>query len=101
MKSLISSLVLSLLLIPMTSLADGHGGKGKNFDQKKAMMVENLTKRIANLQEAKSCAEAASEKGSLKACRQALQEKMKGLKMERMDRKIERMQKRKEKMKSK
>ncbi len=47
---------------------DAMKDDGKNFEEKKSMMLSFVEQRIANLNEHKTCIQAASDKEALKAC---------------------------------
>lgn len=71
MKKLLCVLVAAFSL---TAIA-----KGENFEARKKMLAEHLSKRIATLNEQKSCIAKASKQEDIKACHQNSRGKMKAL----------------------
>lgn len=80
--------ILSLFLLSTLSFASDEGKKGGQLtDEQKAEMhakakaeiLAHMDKRIAALQEGKSCISAANDREQIKSCRKTLQSKMKGL----------------------
>lgn len=66
MKKLLFAALLSLS-IPAIAQED-------KFEDKKAKMISHLEKRIANLNEAKTCVSGAADKEALKGCHAKLKE---------------------------
>ncbi|TNF30487.1 MAG: hypothetical protein EP319_04835 [Deltaproteobacteria bacterium] len=96
MKTLV---MLSFLFLSFNAFSeDGKKGDGQNFEKAKSMMLENIEKRISNLQDVKSCVSSASDKSALKECRKKMKSmntEMKGKMKEMRKMKKERKQKRK------
>ena len=65
---MMAKILLSLLFL--SSFAHGEA----KFEDKKARMIQHLDKKIADFQTAKTCAEGATDKAGLKACRKALKD---------------------------
>ena len=60
-----------------------YAKNGKRFEERKAKAVEQIGKRIAVLETAKSCISSAADREALKACRKAQKSSMQALKAER------------------
>lgn len=76
-------LVTGLCLFSLAAFADNHEeGSGKNFEEQKAQIIQNLDKRIAGLNEMKSCISAAADKAAAKACREKFKEAKEDMKEE-------------------
>lgn len=93
------TVLLSLNAFAQEPVADG-ADKG-NFADNKAKAIEHIEKKIAMMNEMKSCVSSATDQAALKACREKMHEQHKGMRMEHMDRKIQRLQDKKAKMGSK
>ncbi|MCP4912915.1 MAG: hypothetical protein GY909_07330 [Oligoflexia bacterium] len=76
---------------------NAHKGKMReeNFAKFKAMAIESIDKKIAQMQKNKSCISSASKREDLKACRKAAKEAQKQFKEERQKRRREWKEKRK------
>lgn len=68
---------LGFLILFTASLASAEG---KNFAEKKSRFLQKLDKKIGFIQQAKECANSATDKAGLKQCRQTLRASMKSLK---------------------
>lgn len=89
---------LSVVISPRAVRADEEGGK---FEEHKQRMISSLDGRIAALNEAKSCAQAASSKEALKGCHEKLKSAQEAMVEKFIDSRIDRLQKRKAEMKAK
>jgi len=71
-KALIAAVALSLVLA-VAAFAVDNGQPGnvpvQNFDQRKTDILKMLDERLASLQEAKSCIQAAKTNDDIKTCR--------------------------------
>ena len=84
-KTLIAAVALSLVLAVAAFAADsGQPGNvpGPNFDQRKAEILKMLDERMASLQEAKSCIQAANNQNDIKTCREKHRAEMKDMRGE-------------------
>ena len=82
MKKLIC---IGLLLCAPLSFADDNKGAQKRkerFEKAKQMATSNIDKRISALQGTKSCISSASDKESLKKCRESARSKAKAMREE-------------------
>lgn len=79
--------LFTVLVLASLSLSSFAQKKEENFDQMKAKMTENLDKRIAGLQSAKSCVSSATTKEQLKGCRKNLKSSMKEMRGQRKHKK--------------
>ena len=58
--------MLSFLFLSFNAFSeDGKKGDGQNFEKAKSMMLENIEKRISNLQDVKSCVSSTSDRSAL------------------------------------
>lgn len=81
-------LAIVLCLGSLMAYADNLEEKdGKKFEEKKAMLTENIDKRIINLNEMKACVAGAKDKSSLKECRKKMKEFKDDMKEEWQDKK--------------
>ena len=81
-RTLIAAVALSLVLAVSAFAADsGQPGNvpGPNFDQRKAEIEKMLDERIASLQEAKNCIQAAQKFDDITTCREKHRAEMKGM----------------------
>lgn len=69
-------LVLFIMTISLFAFADHHeeGKKGERFAKIKAKALENMDKRISQMQANRSCISAAQNKEDMKACRSKMKE---------------------------
>ncbi len=77
-------LIIVVLSVVTTSFADG-GKKKMSMDERKAMIMSNIDKKIAALTDFKSCVSSASAKGDIKTCRQANKAAREKMKAERKE----------------
>jgi hypothetical protein len=71
-------IVLSICFLSLNSIADHHDEKGgKTFEEKKAMALAGIEKRISFINETKACVSAASNESGLKACREKMKSERK------------------------
>ncbi|MCB0351804.1 MAG: hypothetical protein KDD38_11515, partial [Bdellovibrionales bacterium] len=93
MKSIV---LCAILALSVSAFAEGEK-KEENFAKRKTEMLEGIDKKIAAMQEHKTCVSAASDKDAMKKCH----EKMKafreenrgehmGMRKERMEKRMER-----------
>ena len=71
-KALIAAVALSLVLAVAAFAADSSQPGNvpvQNFDQRKADILKMLDERLASLQEAKTCIQAAKNNDDIKSCR--------------------------------
>lgn len=80
-------LVAALMIGSFNVFADHHENDGKTFEEKKSMMLSHIDKKIAHMNEKKSCVQAAKDKEGLKACREKMKEHHKEMKKEWKDKK--------------
>ena len=99
MKSHVPSILIAALLLSVPVHADEEGGE--KFEEHKKQAISNFDARIAALNDAKSCASAASNGEALKACHDKLKAAHEAIAEKAIDSKIERLQKRKAEMKAK
>lgn len=78
MKSILTLILSTFLAIP--SFASDSVKKEEKWKAKKAHKVERLTKKIAILQEVKTCFEGAESREAFKQCKATHKEKRKQLK---------------------
>lgn len=76
-------ILIVLLTLSFSALADHHGGKGEMFKEVKAKAIENIGKRIGLLNDLKSCVSSANDRKAMKACRESHKPKMEALRAER------------------
>lgn len=84
-KALIAAVALSLVLAASVFAVDsGQPGAvpGQNFDQRKAEILKMLDERIASLQEAKSCIQAAQNHDAIGTCREKHRAEMRDMRGE-------------------
>ncbi|MCO4792793.1 MAG: hypothetical protein KC493_03715 [Bacteriovoracaceae bacterium] len=96
-------ILIALLFISSTAMASGNmegGGNKENFEMGKKMMLEHMDMKIAGLQKAKSCIQAATNKEGLKACRSHMKESRSQMKLNRKKMKEMRKGMRKKKKKN-
>lgn len=74
--------ILVLTTISQFSIADDENGKMK-FEERKAKVLENISKRKTNLDRHESCVKSATDGEALKSCMKAQKELMKSLRSER------------------
>tara|TARA_B100001248_G_scaffold262728_1_gene261737 strand:+ start:10083 stop:10331 length:249 start_codon:yes stop_codon:yes gene_type:complete len=72
------TLSILIFLFATTAFAQGQGGK---WEARKATVLENADKRIAAINELKTCVSGAEEKEAFRSCVKAHKEKMKTLRM--------------------
>lgn len=77
-------LMMIVLCAPMIALAQDDG-KAALFQESKADMLSNIETRMNNLNEAKSCVNAATDGAALKACHEKIQAANRELKAEIKD----------------
>lgn len=73
-------LMLAMILLSFSSFADESESKQQRLEEAKSKYVSHLEGMISALQEAKSCASGASDRESLKKCRQDLKSKRRAMK---------------------
>jgi hypothetical protein len=73
-------LIILLSLLSTTTIANDTN---KRFEARKSSVLSHMDKRIALIQEGKSCVQAATSRDALKSCRTSQKEKTKLLKEER------------------
>jgi hypothetical protein len=74
-------IILSLCCLSLNSFADHHDEKdGKTFEEKKAMALEGIEKRISFINETKACVSSATNDAGLKACREKMKAQRKAWK---------------------
>lgn len=99
MKSLITLVaLLSLHAFAQDPQPAAAGTTGDNFADRKAQALAHMDKKIAMMNDMKSCISGTTDAAGLKACHEKMREQHKGMKMERMDRKMQRLQDKKAKM---
>ncbi len=87
-------LIAGLCLFSLTAFADEtEEGAGKNFEEHKAKMIEGIDKRIAGMNELKSCVSAAKDRDAVKACREKMKDMREDMREERKERKEKRKKK--------
>lgn len=96
MKSLIT--LIALFSLNAFAEAPIASATNDNFAERKTQALANIDKRIAMMNEMKTCISGASDQAALKTCHQKMREEHKGMKMDRMDHKIQKMQERKAKI---
>jgi len=74
--------IVLLLSASFVFTSPSFAAKGERMEARKAQMTAHLDKKIAQLNEHKSCISAATGKDSMKACKKAHKQKMKDLKSE-------------------
>ena len=80
-------------MTPPSVYAEHHAGEGKSFEEHKTMMTQKIDKKIANLNEAKTCVQGAKDKEALKACHEKMREQKKEMKKEWKDKKKDKKKK--------
>ena len=89
-------LMLTLASILVTApLARAEDKKGEHFEEHKKQAIASFDARIAALNEAKSCASAASTHEALEACHEKLKAAQEAIAEHAIDSQIEQLQKRK------
>ena len=85
-------LVLFIMTINLFAFADHHeeGKKGERFAKIKAKALENMDKRISQMQANRSCISAAQNKEDMQACRSSMKENRKEWKEKRQEMKEKR-----------
>jgi|GEM_PF-865037 len=96
MNSLRLSLMAATCLLSLSSIAGPE-----EFSAHKAEALATMDKRIANLNEAKTCMTAAADKEAMKNCHMALKEDRMEMHGEMMNKKKNRMEERMKKMEEK
>ena len=77
-------IALTLFALGLFASSNGFAADDNSkVAERKAKITAHLDKKIALLNEFKTCVNGASKKGDIKACRQAHKPKMKALKEER------------------
>lgn len=71
------------------------------FEENKAKAIKHLEDRASNIQEAKTCASAASDRDALRDCFKNLHAKQSDMRMDFMEKRQDRMGKRMERMQKK
>ncbi len=84
MKSIL--VFLSVSVLSVTAFA-GEGGKKPSLEERKAKVSAHIERRIASLNDFKSCVSKASEGEQIKACREKHQAEMKKMRAENPGRK--------------
>jgi hypothetical protein len=82
---LIAVLLISVFTVPaFAATADQQSNASSEpFEQKQTRILQLIDNRIADLQEAKTCVQAAKNNDDLKACRQKQMQKMRNKMMNR------------------
>lgn len=87
MKAMI---LCTFFLMSLSAFSDHHDEmKGKTFEEKKAKALEGLEKRLAFINETKTCVTAAKDENGLKACREKMKAHRKAMKETRQKRREE------------
>jgi Flp pilus assembly protein TadD len=84
-RALIAAAVLSLTFALSAFAADNgqqQNSPGQNFEQRKAELLKMIDERIAGIQEAKTCVQAAKNHEDLKVCRDKHRAEMRNMRGE-------------------
>ena len=87
-------IAFALLLLAAPVLAE----EGANFDTHKQEAMDMIDKRIAALNQLKSCVQGASSKEALRTCHETHKEERVEFRKEHMDKRIQKMQEKRSKM---
>lgn len=83
-------LLTLLLLLSFNSYAEKENKKEERFNKAKARVIEHFDKKIKMFQDAKSCANSASDRSALKECLRNLKNTRKQWKKQRKERRQQR-----------
>jgi hypothetical protein len=90
-----------LLMLSLLSTLTFAQTKTVNIEEVKSRALSFMDKKIAILQDGKSCINSASSKDELKSCRKSIKEKMKNFRSERKQARSAKKKERIERMKKK
>jgi hypothetical protein len=91
MKKILLVLAMVFLVLNMTYADEGRG-KGKNFEENKGRVLENIGKKIGFLNNFKTCVTSAGSREELKSCRMTNKKTMEGFRSTKKANKEERKQ---------
>ena len=93
MKKLLFAL-MAVFLFQHIAYADELKGKGKRFEQNKAWIIAQTSKKIGILKAFEGCVQSANSRQELKACRQTKKQEMEPLRAAGKERRAEREKRR-------